>query len=149
MKKLLFVFAALLIGLTACEKNQYTDGTYMATFDAVDGHGWRAFVEITIADDMITVADFDYYNATNDTLKSEDAGYNARMLAIKGITNPETYCPQIEAALVDAVIVPEFVEIDNVTGATHSVENANELAAAALESALEGGGDVTLPQHTD
>ncbi len=148
MKKTLLILVAVVVGLTACEKNQYTDGTYNATYDAIDSHGWNAFVNITVSDDMITAADFDYWNATGDTLKSEDDGYNTLMMGIKG-TNPETFCPLIEANIMDAVIIPEFTAIDAVAGATHSVENADELVTAALESALEAGGDVVLPQHVE
>jgi major membrane immunogen (membrane-anchored lipoprotein) len=145
MKKTLLILVAIVFVATACENNTYTDGTYAATYDAIDSHDWRAFVEITISDDMITVADFDYWDATADTLKSEHPGYNATMLAIKG-TNPETFCPLIEAAIKDAVIVPAFDSINSVAGATHSSHNASELVAAALESALDAGGDVVIAQ---
>ena len=145
MKKILLILVSIVFMVSACEKNQYVDGTYGATYDAIDSHDWRAFVEITVSDDIITDADFDYWDATDDTLKSEHPGYNATMLAIKGI-NPEIFCPLIEQAILDAEIVPQFDSINAVTGATHSSHNASELVEAALESAMDGGGDVILTQ---
>lgn len=141
-KTLLFVLAVVL--MAACGKTTYVDGTYTAEYDALDSHGWKAFVTIVLSDDVITSADYDYFNADGER-KSEDSAYNASMLAIKGI-NPAMYCPMINTNIMDAVIVPQFDSIDVVAGATHSCENANELVMEALASAKDGAGDVVVPQ---
>jgi len=142
MKKT-FLFLLAVVFISAC--NTYVDGTYKAEYDALDSHGWKAFVTITLSGDQITDADYDYLNADGER-KSEDSAYNASMLAITGVTNPEMYCPEINANIKSAVIVPEFDTIDVVTGATHSCESAIELVKAALESAKDGAGDVVLAQ---
>ncbi len=114
----------------------YVDGTYSAEYDALDSHGWMAFIEITLAGDTITAADFDYYDVDMNR-KSEDADYNETMLGIAG-TNPEAFCPGLEATIMSATIRPRLEGVDTWTGATHSSENATELLEATLELAVEG-----------
>ena len=146
MKKTLLIFAAIVFAVTACNKQTYVDGTYMVTYDQIDSHGWNAFVEFTLTEDMISDVDFDYLNADGDR-KSLDTAYNRRMLEIRGVTNPETYCPQIEAQIEATTIVPEYDTIDGVTGATGSSINANILMAAGLEAAMDGEPlEVIIPQ---
>lgn len=144
MKRKILIFVAFFVAVSACETNVYTDGTYKAEYDAIDSHDWKAFLEITIVDDMITDADFDYYNLDMDR-KSEDTAYISRMFGIVG-TSPDLFCVEIENRLMDVAIVPQFDSIDAVTGATHSSHNAVELAKAALESSMEGGGNVVITQ---
>jgi len=149
MKKTLLILAAIVFAVTACDKQTYVDGDYSATFEELDSHGWNAFVEFTLTGDEISNVTFDYLNA-DGVLKSEDSAYNARMLSITGVTNPETYCPQIEAAIANTTIAPEYEPIDVVTGATHSGENANMLMEAALEAAIDGEPmDVVIPQPVE
>ncbi len=146
-KTLLFLLAVVLIA--ACDKKTattYVDGDYTAEYDTLDSHGWQAFVTITLVNDTITAADYDYLNADGDR-KSLDSAYNARMWTLGGeITKPELYCPEIEQNIMDAVIVPSFDSIDVVTGATSSSEAASELVKAALNSAKTGDGDVSVTQ---
>ncbi|MEX0982370.1 MAG: hypothetical protein WD577_14920 [Bacteroidales bacterium] len=149
MKKTLLILAAMVFAITACDKQTYVDGNYSATYNELDGHGWNAFVEFTLTEDVISDVDFDYLDADGNR-KSEDSAYNANMLKIKGITNPETYCPAIEAAIANTEIVPDYVFIDAVTGATGSSENANILMEAALEAAVEGQPtNVVIPQPVE
>jgi major membrane immunogen (membrane-anchored lipoprotein) len=145
MKKTLLILVAIVFAVTACDKQTYVDGDYSATFDELDSHGWNAFVEFTLTEDVISNVNFDYVNA-DGVLKSTDSAYNARMLSIAG-TNPATYVPLIESAITNTTIVPEYEAIDAVTGATGSSENANLLMEAALEAAIDGEPkDVVLPQ---
>ena len=148
MKKTLLILVAMVFALTSCTKSTYMDGDYHATYDQLDSHGWNAFVSFTLTEDVVSDVDFDYLDSAGNR-KTLDAGYNERMLSIRGITNPETYCPQIEAALAAATIVPEFDSIDVVTGATSSTKNANELFKAALEAAVDGTEETVLPQDLD
>ncbi len=137
MKKTLLILVAIVFAVSACNKSTYVDGTYKAQYDEIDSHGWQAWVEFTLTEDVISDVDFDYYDA-NMNRKSEDSAYNARMLSITGVTNPELYSPQIEALIANATIVPQFDSIDVVTGATHSCHDASALVKAALEAAVEG-----------
>ncbi|MDA3823118.1 MAG: FMN-binding protein [Bacteroidales bacterium] len=146
MKKTLLILVAIVFAVTACEKATYMDGEYSATYSEIDSHGWNAFVNFTLTEDVISGVDFDYLDA-DGIRKSEDADYNERMLSIMGITNPETYVPQIEAALADATINPQFDSIDAITGATSSSHNATILFKAALDAAIDGEPmDVVLTQ---
>ncbi len=147
MKKTLLILVAIVFAVTACDKQTYVDGTYYATYSELDSHGWNAFVEFTLTEDVVSDVDFDYLDSAGNR-KSEDSAYNANMLAIRGITNPAMYVPQIEASLANATIVPDFDSIDVVTGATSSTLNANVLFGAALEAAVDGEpASVTVPQE--
>jgi major membrane immunogen (membrane-anchored lipoprotein) len=137
MKKTLLILAAIVFAVTACDKQTYVDGTYKATYNEADSRGWNSVVEFTLTDDMISNVDFDDFDS-NGNRKSEDTAYNARMLDIGGVTNPEAYIPQIEAAIANATIVPSYEPIDAVTGATGSSNSANELMEAALNAAVDG-----------
>lgn len=137
MKKTLSIFiislmlATILVGCG--DSSGYKDGTYKATYDNFDEHGWKAYVEITIKDGKIADVDFDYVNEEGN-LKSEDEEYNATMKEASG-TSPEEFSPALEQQLIEKQNVKE---IDNITGATHSVENFKELANAALKNAKSG-----------
>ena len=136
MKKTLLILAALVFVVTACEKNTYVDGTYKVTYDAPH-YGYTAFVEFTITGDVVSDADFDYWNDAGDLRKSEDTAYASNMFPVAG-TSPDIYCPILEGQLEEAVIVPEFEEINGVTGATGSTAAANHLFGVGLEAALAG-----------
>lgn len=138
MKKTLLVLIAIVFTVTACEKQTYVDGTYTATFD--EPHfGWTDYVSFTLTEDVISDVDFDAVNDAGD-LKSTDSAYNANMLenTTGTPTNPETYMPQIEAAISNTAIVPEYEPIDAISGATSASENANALMEAALNAAVDG-----------
>lgn len=143
MKKTLLFLAAAVFALTACNKQTYVDGTYMVTYDEIDSHGWNAFVEFTLTEDEISNVNFDYKDADGN-LKSMNAGYNTAMFDAVG-TNPETYCPELEAQ-IEATTIDPWTPIDGVTGATGSSENANTLMEAGLEAAMDGDTDVVIPQ---
>lgn len=150
MKKTLLILAAIVFAVTACEKQTYVDGTYEATFD--EPHfGWTEYLTFELTGDEISNVDFDAVNADGD-LKSTDEAYNENMFtdsayvarmeaAGKAPTKPETYMPQIESALSNATIVPEFEPVDIVSGATSSSVNANALMEAALDMAADGDGN--------
>ena len=137
MKKTLLILAAIVFAVTACEKQTYVDGTYTATFDEPH-YGWTDYLTVTLENDAVTEVDFDAVNDAGD-LKSTDTAYNANMWENSDPQNkPELFMPSIEAALSNATITPEFGEIDAVTGATGSSENANLLMEAILDIATEG-----------
>lgn len=138
MKKaisILLISIFLATALIACGGGGggYKDGTYKATYDDFDEHGWKAYVEIVISDGEISDVDFDYVNEDGD-IKSEDEEYNALMKEKSG-SSPEEFSPALEQQLIEKQNVKE---IDNITGATHSVENFKKLAEAALKNAKSG-----------
>ena len=137
MKKTLLILVAIVFIVTACEKQTYVDGTYSATYNEPDSRGWNTVVEFTLTEDMISNVDYDEFDGEGNR-KTEDTDYNVRMLDMGGVTKPETYAPQIEAAIANTTIVPSYEPIDAITGATGSSNSANALMEAALDAAVEG-----------
>ncbi|MBC2398155.1 FMN-binding protein [Clostridium tetanomorphum] len=112
---------------------EYKDGKYKATYNKLDNHGWKAFVEVEIKDGKIASVDFDYLNKDNKR-KSEDKEYNEKMKPISK-TAPNEFCPKLEKDLVDK---QEVDKVDAISGATTSTKNFKNLAKAALENAKKG-----------
>ena len=123
----------------AAPASDYKDGKYRAEYDQVDKNGWKAFVELTVKDGKITEVDYDYLNEKEE-LKSENAEYNKKMKEIAG-TNPETYLPALEEALVDK---QDAAKIDNITGATHSVDGFKEMVAKLVDEKIKKADTTTL-----
>lgn len=157
MKKVLTLTIAAAMSLTilaGCSKPasttgnssegaKYKDGKYSATYNYMDGKGWKPFLEVEIKDGKIAKATFDYKNAKGD-LKSKDADYQKNMSA-KVKIGPADYVPKINEALVKK----QGAEIDTITGATHSVENAKALATALLAKAAKGDTSETKLEMND
>ncbi len=137
MKKTLLFLVAVVFAVTACEKQTYVDGTYEAKFNE-PSHSYTGFLEVTLVNDEITALEFDYMNDTVDLLKSEDEPYAQRMINAGRETTPDVFIPQIESALRNTTIVPEFEEIDAVSGATGSSGEANYLMQQVLDLAVDG-----------
>ncbi len=135
MKKTFLILVAIVFVVTACNKNTYVDGDYRATFDS-PSNGWTDYVSFTLIDDQISNVDYDAVNAEGD-LKSTDSAYNANMGSQRD-TKPEIFMPQIEAAIANTTIVPEYEPIDAISGATGSSADANLLMEAALNLAVDG-----------
>lgn len=129
----LSVFAGCGKAKTSDAGKAYVDGTYKATYDYIDGHGWKPQIEIVIKDKKISKVTFDYVNPEGK-LKTQDEGYNTTMKKISG-TSPKEYSPKLGEALVEKQDVDK---VDTVTGATHSTENFKNLAKAALAKAEKG-----------
>lgn len=110
----------------------YKDGTYKASYKDFDDRGWKAFVEITVKDQKIEQAKFDYVNK-DQKLKSEDEEYAKAYKKETKITPKEA-----ADAMVKALIEKQDANIDSVAGATHSTENFKALSTKALENAETG-----------
>jgi major membrane immunogen (membrane-anchored lipoprotein) len=142
MKRLLSIILSLAFVLTLtvgatsfAAKKTYVDGTYKATYDFVDSHGWKPTLTVTIKGDKITAAKFDYVNPAGK-LKTKDAAYNASMRKFsKTKTYPSLYCAQLGQSLIAKQNV---AKVDVVTGATSSSTNFKALATAALTNAKKG-----------
>lgn len=140
---LILVSLMLATALVGCgDGGGYKDGTYKATYDDFDEHGWKAYVDISITDGEISDVDFDYVNEEGD-LKSKDEEYNTLMKEKSG-SSPEEFSPALEQQLIEKQNVKE---IDNITGATHSVENFKKLADAALKNAKSGNTEEVLVEQ--
>ncbi|KOA18420.1 FMN-binding domain protein [Clostridium homopropionicum DSM 5847] len=111
----------------------YKDGTYKATYDFLDGHGWKPQLEIEIKDGKIAKVVYDSANAEGK-LKTKDDAYN-KLMKSKSNTSPAEYSPKLQDALVKS---QDYTKVDTVTGATESSEEFKALAAAALAKAEKG-----------
>ena len=142
MKRLLSIILSLAFVLTLtvgatsfAAKKTYVDGTYKASYDFVDSHGWKPTITVTIKGDKITAAKFDYVNPAGK-LKTKDAAYNASMRKFsKTKTYPSLYCAQLGQSLV---VKQNPAKVDVVTGATSSSTNFKALATAAIAKAKKG-----------
>ncbi|MFZ5967210.1 MAG: FMN-binding protein [Bacillota bacterium] len=124
-------------------ESKYQDGTYKATYDFIDGHGWKPQVEIVVEGGKITKAVMDYVNP-DGKLKSEDAAYAKNMKAKSGIAPAEAY-EKMNAALVET---QDIGAVDTVAGATSSSEFFKALSKAALANAEKGDtAAVILPMN--
>lgn len=112
----------------------YEDGTYKVEADAYDEKGWKPFVEITIANDQIIGATFNYKNEA-ENLKTADAQYKTNMEAISG-TYPEKYARELEEQLIQKQVISQ---VDVVSGATASSNNFAALVEYALDELAEVG----------
>ncbi|NMA95394.1 MAG: FMN-binding protein [Clostridiales bacterium] len=136
MKKLVSSFLILILVasvLVGCGGAKYKDGTYKAAYKDFDDHGWKAFVEITITDNKITDAVFDYVNEEGE-LKSEDEEYNKIMMEASG-SSPEEFSRELPKDLIEK---QDIKKVDMITGATGSVENFKKLGEVALKNAKAG-----------
>lgn len=153
MKKTLLLLTAIVFAVTSCSDSTYVDGEYTVEYDELDSHGWQAFVKFTLAEDVVSNVDYDYYDADGN-LKSEDDGYQESMVSFSYVlvdgdtvrVGPQDYCPEIESRIEATEIVPEYVEIDVVAGATGSSEAANDLMSKGLDAAVDGTTEVSVPQ---
>ena len=125
-------FVCAISGVSA-EESKLKDGTYKATFDKADSHGWKPFLELVIKGHKIVSANYDYVNAKDGKLKTKDAAYNAAMKKAKG-TSPEEYTKKLDAELVSK----QSANLDGVTGATTSSKLMKLLSAELLKRAAAG-----------
>lgn len=127
------VFGSLAIAAPKAAKKTYVDGSYKATYDAFDSHGWKPQISLTIKADKITAVKFNYVNPAGK-LKTQDISYNATMKKVNK-TYPALYSPQLEQELV---VAQNPTKVDTITGATSSSNNFRALAQEALANAKKG-----------
>lgn len=102
-------------------------GTLKAEGEA-DERGWKAVVELTVAEDnKITAVDFDYVNG-DGAKKSEDEEYNKKMSEVTGITAADAMT-QLEAKLVET---QDIEKVDTVAGATGTTDDFKAMVTKAL-----------------
>lgn len=122
----------------------YRDGTYKATYDFLDGYGWKSQIEIEVKNAKITKVLYDSVN-TEGKLKTKDEAYN-KLMKSKSNTSPAEYSPKLQDSLVKS---QDATKVDTVTGATDSSEEFKVLAAAALAKAEKGDNSATVLPMND
>ena len=114
------------------------DGTYTLVEKNFDTRGWKTEFSITVVDGKITESTYENVNEAG-AKKSEDADYQARMVAKAGV-GPADYFPALNNQLVEKQD-PEAVEV--VTGATGSSDTFKKYAPMLVEAA-EAGDTTTI-----
>ena len=121
----------------------FKDGTYSAQFKSYDSLGYKDCPTITVADGVITDAQFDGVNEAGG-LKSEDEAYANRMRPLCG-TDPAAI-RQYYSEVLTGLKSPKDLEADGVSGATVSAQHFKALWQA-LQTPMEKG--ETAPVVTD
>ncbi|ARC84387.1 FMN-binding domain protein [Clostridium argentinense CDC 2741] len=145
-KKLVSVVSATLLAATvlvgcgsSSASKELKDGQYKAEYSEMDEHGWKAFVELKVADGKISECNADYVNEEGK-LKSQDAKYEESMKG-SSETWPSKFSADFNKALVEK---GNPADVDNITGATHSTEDFKNLSKEALKAAEKGKTDTVV-----
>ena len=78
------------------------DGTYRAEYDKEDSRGWKAFVEVTVADGQMTEVNFDYINADGALAESLIASQDpTKVDAVTGATSSSEEFVTFTTALME------------------------------------------------
>lgn len=144
MKKLLVVFLGLAM-FVACDKDgdgdendtMYVNGMYKAEMSDFS-HDWKEFLEITISEDKVTVANVD---AVNEAGEMKSALTEYPMPDPPGL--PSVWYPQLEDQFVAANIVNNE-DVDGVSGATGTSTNMNGMFDLILVAAKTGDTSVQI-----
>lgn len=129
MLSLVIVLASVSAG---CGKKDLKDGFYTAEMSDFS-HGWQEYLIIQVKGGKIVSAE---YNAKNESgfIKAWDNTYMKDMLSKHG-TYPNKYTREYVQQLIDG---QSDMTVDAVTGASHSGQNFEQLAAAVLRQAAAG-----------
>ena len=120
--------------------SEYKDGVYRAELSEFS-HGWKEYVEITIADGKITAVEADAFGEEDNTAKkSADENYKTSMMTgNEAQGKPATYPAEFYKKLSEDLVNKGDVDaVETVAGATNSSKTFKDLANAALENAKEG-----------
>ncbi len=146
-RKLLFlipVFLLILPVITSCNGfNSMKDGYYTAE-TAEYSHGWKEYLRIQVKNDTIVSAEF---NAKNKSgfIKAWDNTYMKNMMSEQG-TYPNKYTREYVQQIIEG---QEDVEVDTVSGASHSGNNFAKLAEAVLECARNGNSETVVIEESN
>ena len=116
------------------DKASYQDGVYHAEYDRKDARNWIPYVDITIKDNKISKAYYDYTNDAGD-IRTNDENYTKNYSDANDGMTPREAFDKLGSQLVDK---QDIQKVDAVSGATHSSRNFTELATAALQNAVKG-----------
>lgn len=146
-RKLLFLIPVSLLVLsviTSCSSfNSLKDGYYTAE-TAEYSHGWKEYLRIQVKNDTIVSAEF---NAKNKSgfIKAWDNNYMKNMLAEQD-TYPNKYTREYVQQIIEE---QEDVQVDTVSGASHSGNNFAKLAEAVLECARSGNSETVIIEENN
>lgn len=138
-KKLLLsiILFAITLSTTACNPlSSMKDGFYTAEMSEFS-HGWKEYVCILVKNDKIVSAEF---NAKNESgfIKAWDNNYMQNMKAEQG-TYPNDYTRKYVEQLINEQM---DIQVDAVTGASHSGGNFEKLVKAVIEQAKSGDSSI-------
>ncbi|MCI8747845.1 MAG: FMN-binding protein [Lachnospiraceae bacterium] len=146
-RKLLFLIPAFLLFvpvITSCNGfNSMKDGYYTAETSEYS-HGWKEYLRIQVKNNTIVSAEF---NAKNKSgfIKAWDNTYMKNMISKQG-TYPNKYTRQYVQQIIEG---QENVQVDTVSGASHSGNNFVKLVEAVLEMARSGNPETAVVEENN
>lgn len=151
MKKILAIAVAMLAvmgTMASCGGNggnagneAYKDGTYHAEAKDFDEHGWKEYVNVTVADGKITEVEFDALSEEDGSKKTDNQEYKDAYLGAGFDTYPADYTEKLEKALIEK---QDAAQVDAVAGATHSSDFFKELMKALDANMKKGDTNAVL-----
>ena len=110
----LMVTLSLLAGCSNKSKDTivYKNGSYEVSFDKRDKNGWVGQVKIKIGNEKITNIDFNYINAVNGKLITDDDTH-AKLMYAATKTTPAKASKQLADSLIK---YQDITKVDTVTG---------------------------------
>ena len=146
-RKLLFLIPAFLLFvpvITSCNGfNSMKDGYYTAETSEYS-HGCKEYLRIQVKNNTIVSAEF---NAKNKSgfIKAWDNTYMKNMISKQG-TYPNKYTRQYVQQIIEG---QENVQVDTVSGASHSGNNFVKLVEAVLEMARSGNPETAVVEENN
>ena len=140
------IILLLLFLLCAChgDASQMKSGFYSAEAAGFDDYGWKEYITLYVSNNTIVTVDYNAKNASG-FIKSWDMDYMGLMNSADG-TYPNKYTREYGEALLR---LQDPSQVDAITGATHSYDSFQRLAAAAIAQARAGNGDVAYVDLTE
>lgn len=129
---ILLILVMLLSSCTSSDSEMH-DGYYSAEAASFDSYGWKEYITIYVRDNTIVTVEYNARNASG-FIKSWDMDYMREMAAISG-TYPNEY---VRAYAVSLLNWQNPVDVDAISGATHSYNSFQLLANAAIAQANAG-----------
>ena len=108
----------------SAENAAYQDGTYHAEAKDFDEHGWKEYVNVTVADGKITEVEFDALSEEDGSKKTDNEAYKEAYLGAGFDTYPADYTEKLEKALIEK---QDAAQVDAFAGATNSSNFFKEL----------------------
>ncbi len=136
-------FAALLIAMAlgGCSGNgseELKDGTYRAEMKN-ESHGYRDYVEITVANGKIDAVVFDAVTSDGKKKSQDEAYKKAMMEGNKNAGVPETYPADYTKKLTQQLVEKQSIDqVDAVAGATTSSNDFKTLVSALMKQIERG-----------
>lgn len=131
-KKMLLPILAGLFLMAGCKGERMKDGYYTAEM-AEFSHGWKEYVCIQVKGDTIVSAEFNAKDASG-FIKAWDNEY-MRNMGMACESYPNQYTREYVRQLMEG---QKELQVDLISGATHSGDNFAKLVPAVIEQAKKG-----------